>query len=233
MNENAENYQQYQYEQQDQYQNQNQNQNENQNQNNANYQNGEYDAQAYQNGEENADGYYYNQANNDRQNYQGLYVNQVAHFQLCPSSSCGKWNSKNCADYVVDLGVYVQAVLEAKMEAQQFNCEQVKENCWCENAQSEDQCLYSCYENAAQKKGFDYCIDMMYDNEDDFDVVEALECKELEVDEEAVQAYYENQNYQKQMSQQQNGYNGYYNQEEEEQQEMKLYVGPSKFCRFS
>ena len=34
------------------------------------------------------------------------------------------------ADYVIDMGLFVEAFIESKMEAQEYNCEQAKDNCY-------------------------------------------------------------------------------------------------------
>mmetsp|Transcript_36952 Transcript_36952/g.62855 ORF Transcript_36952/g.62855 Transcript_36952/m.62855 type:complete len:431 (-) Transcript_36952:180-1472(-) len=182
--------------------------------NNANYNNGE------NNGE---NGYYYNQ--NDRDNYEGMYQQKLVHFQLCPSDSC--WRCKNGADYVVDLETFVDAIIEAKMTAQEYNCEQVREQCWCDNANNEESCLYNCYKNA----GLTECAENMY--EDNFEIQEAVECNKLDVeDEDAVKNYIYTHSSQSQLQNAYNAQNGYnYNGNNGQQQEMgeingDLYVGP-------
>lgn len=165
----------------------------------------------YQQADGNGNGYYNNEERND---YEGMYAQKLVHFQLCPSDSCR--SCKNGADYVIDLNEYVDAVLEAKMTAQEYNCERVRENCYCDNAYSEESCQYNCFKNA----GMEECAEAMY--EDEFDVQEAVECMQLDVDEDALKNYYY-QNRASDMAQ-----NGYYNaQGGQNDQEMdKLYVGP-------
>jgi len=111
-----------------------------------------------------------------------MYQQRLVHFSLCPSDSC--WRCKNGAEYVVTLNDFVDAALEAKMTALEYNCERVRENCYCDNANNEDTCLYNCYKNAK----FEECAESMYD--DEFDLQEAVECVQLEVeDEDMVKSY--------------------------------------------
>lgn len=157
---------------------------------NNNYNGQYYNNQAYgnaQNGngrklEQNYN--YYNGGNQEK----GMYQQKLVHFRLCPSDSC--WRCKNGAEYVVTLNDFVDAALESQMSALEYRCEQVRENCYCQNANSEEQCLYSCFKNA----GLAECADNMYEGE--FDVQEAVECTQLEVDDEdAVKNYvYSNTN---------------------------------------
>eukprot|EP00584_Thalassiosira_punctigera_P007466 CAMPEP_0172542988 /NCGR_PEP_ID=MMETSP1067-20121228/13488_1 /TAXON_ID=265564 ORGANISM="Thalassiosira punctigera, Strain Tpunct2005C2" /NCGR_SAMPLE_ID=MMETSP1067 /ASSEMBLY_ACC=CAM_ASM_000444 /LENGTH=401 /DNA_ID=CAMNT_0013329313 /DNA_START=101 /DNA_END=1303 /DNA_ORIENTATION=+ len=183
---------------------------------NYNGQNGNYNQGNANNGQNG--NYYYG----NRDDYAGMYQQKLVHFQLCPSDSC--WRCKNGAEYVVELGDFVQAILEAKMTAEEYNCERVRENCYCDNANSEESCMYSCFKNA----GMDSCADAMY--EQDVDLQEAAECAQLEVeDEEAVMNYLYAH-----MERPQNQNNGYYNangngeNQQQEQGEIKgeLYVGP-------
>ena len=158
--------------------------NDGQNYNAYNYNNGNYNNNnnggGQNNGNGNYNGDYY--GNQQRADYAGMYQQKLVHFSLCPSDSC--WRCKNGAEYVVTLSDFVDAALEAQMTAMEYNCERVRENCYCDNANSEETCLYNCYKNAK----FEECADSMYENE--FDVQEAVECVQLEVDDEdAVKNY--------------------------------------------
>jgi len=173
--------------------------------NNYNNQNGEYQ---YNGNNANGNSYYNNE---QRYDYQGMYQQKLVHFKLCPSDSCRR--CKNGADYVVDLNDFVDAILEAQMTQQEYMCEHVRENCYCENANSQQQCQYNCFKNA----GIDYCGEEE-NNENEFDLQEAIECTQLEVDEEAAENYYFK-------SRQANQYQ-YYGEEDGQQQLGDLYVGP-------
>jgi len=180
---------------------------------NANYQynnNADYNADYNGDGDnQNGNDYYNNEQRND---YQGMYQNKQVHFKLCPSDSCRR--CKNGADYVVDLNTFADAILEAQMTQQEYACEQVRENCYCENANSEEQCLYNCYQNAKLTE----CAEAM--NENAFDVQEAIECVQLDVDEDAVNNYYFNTRAANQGQ--------YYNGQDGDQQGQvgEIYVGP-------
>ena len=141
------------------------------------YNNG--DGQNNNNGNYNENGQY---NGDNRADYAGMYQNRLVHFSLCPSNSCSR--CKNGAEYVVTLNDFVDAALESQMSALEYKCEQVRENCYCQNANSEEQCRYNCFKNA----GLEECADNMYEGE--FDVQEAVECTQLEVDDEdAVKNY--------------------------------------------
>ena len=73
---------------------------------------------------------------------------------------------------------------------------------------------YRCYYNA----GLDYCVENENNNNQavQFELQDAVECKELDVDDEALQYYY----YQQGANAQQQYYQG------NQAQEMKLYIGP-------
>lgn len=159
-------------------------------------------------GEDANDGgnYYYN--NEQRDGYQGMYVKQLVHFRLCPSGSCAF--CQNGADYVVDLSDFVDAYLEAKMTAMQYKCEQVRENCYCENAYSKDACLYGCMTNAGMGES-----DCAEEGDGEFNLQESVECSALSLDADAVKQYY----YANGQGQQQGGQEGGQNME-------SVYVGP-------
>jgi len=148
-----------------------------------------------------------NNNNNDQNNFNGMYQQRLVHYKLCPTDDC----SNSCsggAEYVIDMGLFVEAFIESKMDAQEYNCEQVRENCYYDDE-------YQCYAEA----GLDYCMDdEKEEGQMQFELEEAAECRELDVDEDALQYYY----YQQGGNNQQN-YN--YNQNGG-QQEMKLFVGP-------
>lgn len=189
---------------------------------NGNGQNNGNNYNANGNGQYN-DGNYNN--GGDGNDFEGMYQQKLVHFKLCPSNSC--WRCQNGADYVVELGDYVDAILEAKMTTQEYECEKVRENCYCENAYSEQSCMYNCFKNA----NLDSCAEDMY--EDKFDLQEAVECVQLEADEDALKNYYIshlNSNQQQQaVAYDQNGYynaNGNQNENQAQQGLDKIYVGP-------
>lgn len=153
--------------------------------------------------------------NNDRNNWQGQ-KQRLVHFKLCPSSNCGSCN--NGADYVVPMLDFVEMYSQAKMNAQEYNCEVTKNNCYCENANDDNACEQQCYQAA----GLDYCEDNNQNNNNnnnnnqayEFDLERAGECEKMDVDEDTLAYYLQansgNVNY--------NMYGG---------GEMGLYVGPT------
>lgn len=60
------------------------------------------------------------------------------------------------------------------MEAQEWACENVRENCYCDNANDDEVCENQCYVTA----GLDYCIE--YEGQEAFEVQEYLECAAIE-----------------------------------------------------
>mmetsp|Transcript_21066 Transcript_21066/g.31688 ORF Transcript_21066/g.31688 Transcript_21066/m.31688 type:complete len:401 (+) Transcript_21066:177-1379(+) len=150
--------------------------------------------------------------NNDRNNWQGQQ--KLVHFKLCPSSNCNSCN--NGADYVVPMQDFVEMYFQAKMDAQEYNCEMVKENCYCENANDDDACEAACYVTA----GLDYCEDNNQNNNNNnqnqayqFDLERAGECEKMEIDEDTLYYYL-----------QENGGNSY-NMYGNNQGEVGLFVG--------
>lgn len=179
-----------------------------------------------------------NQDNNDnndnqRYNYNGVYEQRLVHFKLCPTESCGSGCSGG-ADYVIDMNEFVQAYMEYKVEAQEAECESVAANCYCENANDDEACEVQCYLRAGI---YNQCVeqDNQNDNgqqEEEFEIEEALECAQLEVDEDAANYYaYQNGGNGDNANNANNAnyYNGNYNQnnnQNNQQQNMEFFVGP-------
>ncbi|KAL7475538.1 hypothetical protein ACHAW6_001449 [Cyclotella cf. meneghiniana] len=158
-----------------------------------------------------------NKNQNNRNGYNGMYQQRLVHFKLCPSSSCS--SCEGGADYVIDMNEYVNAYMESKLEAQEYNCERVRENCYCDDANDDQACEQACYYSA----GLDYCQQDQQNNngQNQFNLQEALECRRLEVDENAANYYA----YQNGGNGQQNGYyNNYMNNGQGGK--MEFFVGP-------
>jgi hypothetical protein len=126
-----------------------------------------------------------------------IYNKNLVTFYLCPEETCSS-HQKDCGKYVVGMEEFVDAWTEAKLEAEEFACEMVRENCYCDNANDDQVCENTCYSNA----GLDYCIE--YEGQEAFEVQRYLECREIENN----NNNNNNQNYQYQDA---NG-NYYYNQ---------------------
>lgn len=115
-------------------------------------------------------------------------------FRACPQGSC----SSSCrygAEYIVEMREYVEAYTQAKQNLQEYNCQQVEDNCACDDDQVDDNtCLSNCYAAA----GLNYCQNNengnnnnnQNNNENMFE--EYGECKELEMnnDDDANNAVY-------------------------------------------
>lgn len=148
-----------------------------------------------------------------------MYQQRLVHFKLCPSSSCS--SCEGGADYVIDMNEYVNAYIESKMDAQEYNCERVRENCYCEDANDDEACEASCYYQA----GLDYCGEQNQNNENgqqQFNLQDAVECRRLEIDDEALQYYM----YQNGGANQMNNMQYYQQGGQQNQQRMELFVGP-------
>mmetsp|Transcript_38626 Transcript_38626/g.46598 ORF Transcript_38626/g.46598 Transcript_38626/m.46598 type:complete len:399 (-) Transcript_38626:99-1295(-) len=113
---------------------------------------------------------------------QNFYNQKMITFNLCNSNSCNSNNKKTCSgggQYIVGMDDFLNAYIEAKEEEKEYNCEVVKENCYCNDDTDDEVCEQQCYEDA----GLDYCIEVEYDDDrvEEFDVQEYLECKEMEM----------------------------------------------------
>lgn len=99
-----------------------------------------------------------------------LYTQNLVKFALCDTSagcsSCGN----GAAQYVAPMMDFVDAWTESKMQVQEQACENVRENCYCDNANDDDACEAACY----QQMGMDYCV--QYEGDEEFEVQRYLEC---------------------------------------------------------
>lgn len=111
---------------------------------------------------------------------------RLVHFKLCPSNTCDS-SCTNGADYLVEMREFVESYLEFQMTQQEYNCEKVQENCDCENANDDENCLRQCYVDA----GLDYCQDDNNNNNNgnnnnnngqELDIEEYLECERINED---------------------------------------------------
>ncbi len=92
---------------------------------------------------------------------QAIQYRNLVKYKLCPTKKC----RSGCtgAEYVTDMNSFVDAHTEWRMNEQEYKCEQVRENCDCDNYYGDDdqKCENQCYVNA----GLSECIE-----EDDNDV---------------------------------------------------------------
>jgi len=111
-----------------------------------------------------------------------VMTKRLVRFRLCPSGSCSDSSASGCSngygDYLVDLNQFLDTWSEAKMQKEEYECEQVREACGCgENDQDDDEeaCEYNCYTNA----NMGYCIE----EEGKFELQRYTYCGELEAPE--------------------------------------------------
>lgn len=97
----------------------------------------------------------------------GIVQQNLVLFTLCSKSSCGSCSG----DYAVDMSVFLEAYTEMQMEGDEYQCEYVREHCYCSNGYYES-CLETCYSNA----GLDDCMQEYYGGEA-FQLQEYIECQ--------------------------------------------------------
>jgi hypothetical protein len=101
-----------------------------------------------------------------------LYTQNLVKFSLCPTNaddpSCS--SCKNGATYVVNMNEFVDAYTEMKLDAEEYACETVRENCYCQYTDDDDVCESQCYYAA----GLENCIEV--EGDEDFEIQRYLEC---------------------------------------------------------
>ena len=97
-----------------------------------------------------------------------LYSQNLVRFALCPENTCSSCSGGG--EYVVNMLEFVDAYTEAKLEEQEMACENIRENCYCDNANDDEVCENTCYTNA----GMDVCIE--YEGQEEFEIQRYLEC---------------------------------------------------------
>jgi len=88
-----------------------------------------------------------------------VMTKRLVRFRLCPSDSCSDSSASGCSggygDYIVDLNTFAEPYLESKKEDEEQACENLRENCDCDEADDQDACEYDCYVAADMT----YCMD--------------------------------------------------------------------------
>jgi hypothetical protein len=110
--------------------------------------------------------------NNNKNNDGGMvYTQHLVAFSLCPVDAC---NSKceGGGKYVVNMADFVDMYTEAKMAEQELQCENVREACYCDDADDGEACEYACYTTAGIA---DVCV--QYEGQEQFEVQRYLECQ--------------------------------------------------------
>lgn len=107
-----------------------------------------------------------------------LYTQNLVKFKICPGNGNGNGNCNDCgsgvAQYVVNMIEFVDVYTEMKMDEQERICENIREYCYCDNANDDEVCENQCYADA----GYDSCIE--YEGGDEFEIQSYLECAEME-----------------------------------------------------
>jgi len=123
---------------------------------------------------------------NDEEDASPVEMKRLVKFKLCPTveddgydygqyeytSSCGK--CKNGAEYLVEMREFLEAYLDFQLTQQEYNCEQVEENC----NYDDDAGLTTCYTAA----NLDYCDQFASNDGDDnyeFELEDYLECENV------------------------------------------------------
>jgi len=111
-------------------------------------------------------------------NESNLSMQHVVKLKLCPKDYCtdGQNKCSGGAEYLVNMAEYVQSYVEFKEEEKEQACETVRENCYCNDNQDDEACATQCFTD----KGMDYCIEDDDENENEFNIEEYMECREME-----------------------------------------------------
>jgi hypothetical protein len=116
---------------------------------------------------------YYNQQQQQQQDTNmydyddGMVLQNLVMFTLCSDSSCGSCSG----EYAADMTEFLNAYTEMQMRDDEYQCEYVREHCYCQNGNNE-YCYSTCYANA----GLDNCMSEYYGDES-FQLQEYIECR--------------------------------------------------------
>jgi hypothetical protein len=99
-------------------------------------------------------------------------VAKLVKFALCPRTISADEHDDGCSTlcsdgglYVVDLVDFVDAYTEAKLNEEDYVCEMIRENCYCDVAYDDyRECENTCYFNA----GMEACVDLQ--GPEDFEI---------------------------------------------------------------
>lgn len=101
------------------------------------------------------------------------YRNNLVQFRVCKLGLC---NIVCKGSYVIGMPQFIEAYSGYKEEMEEQNCENVRENCYCNDDGVDDQaCENQCYEDA----GYDYCVEV--EGQEDFDMERVAQCDEMEI----------------------------------------------------
>jgi len=109
---------------------------------------------------------------------------ELVKFKLCPTDRCSV-SCYNSAEYVIEMREFLESFTEAKQDMEERACETAKETCetYCDDfdddANDDEYCLNQCLNSA----GMEQCVENNGDDdneEEEFDMQEYAECKEIE-----------------------------------------------------
>jgi hypothetical protein len=99
-----------------------------------------------------------------------MYTQNLVKFSLCPTAEGCDACKTGEAQYVVNMADFIDAYTEAKMEEQEYACEIIRENCYCDNYNDDQVCENACYVTAEMES----CIEI--EGGDEFEIQRYLEC---------------------------------------------------------
>lgn len=101
----------------------------------------------------------HNVRNYNMNEYGDVTSTNLVKFKIVASNKCGS-RSKGAAEYLVDMGTFVNAYTEWQMNEREYKCEQVRESCYCDESDDKESCEASCYTSA----GLSYCVEQQQDD---------------------------------------------------------------------
>jgi hypothetical protein len=129
-----------------------------------------------------------------------LYTQNLVRFALCPEGQCSSCSGGG--QYVVNMQEFLQAYAEFKEQELEWICENIRENCYCNNANNEEYCQNECF----IQQGMEACVE--YEGEERFELDRYIECQEMEANNNNNNGNNNNNNNNNQNGNNQNGQNG-------------------------
>jgi len=85
----------------------------------------------------------------DDKNDVRVQTKRLIRFRLCPTGSCSITDAAGCSsdygDYIVDMNTYLAAYYDSVDTINEYKCQEIMNNCDCENADNRETCEYDCY----------------------------------------------------------------------------------------
>mmetsp|Transcript_28233 Transcript_28233/g.43250 ORF Transcript_28233/g.43250 Transcript_28233/m.43250 type:complete len:348 (-) Transcript_28233:194-1237(-) len=119
----------------------------------------------------------------------GIVSTSLVKYKMCETNNC--MTGCTGAEYLVPMDQFVNSFTEWQMNDQEYQCEQKRESCGCDNDQvdDEDACEAQCYQAAGM---YDMCVEAE-DGDDDayvFDLQDWMECTEIDYESDDGTQYY-------------------------------------------